>query len=84
MSEAIQVALISGLITLAGTVLTVIFTSRKSNQAMETRLAVQENKIDNLSDEVRKHNGYGERIPKLEERVDGLSNRVTLLENNLK
>lgn len=84
MSEAIQVALISGLITLAGTVLTVIFSARKTNNAMETKIAVAETKIDNLANEVKKHNGYGERIPKLEGRVDGLSDRLERLENNLK
>ena len=84
MSEAIQVALISGFITLAGTFLTVIFSARKTNNAMETKIAVAETKIDNLANEVKKHNGYGERIPKLEERVDGLSDRLERLENNLK
>ena len=84
MSEAVQVAFISGGITLAGTILTIIFSARKTNQAMETKIAVTETKLDNLTVEVRRHNGYGERIPKLEGQVDALTDRMKQLENNLK
>jgi len=69
MSEAIVVAVITGLFALLGTVLTV----RAGNQAimneMKVHQAVQDEKIENLTNEVRKHNDFAVRVPVLEEQV---------------
>ena len=84
MGEAVLTAIITGCISLFGTIITIIATTRKTQQAMETKIAVTETKLDNLTVEVRRHNGYGERIPKLEGQVDALTDRMKQLENNLK
>lgn len=69
MTEAIIVAIITGLFALLGTYLTV----RSGNVAilneMKIHQAVQDEKIDNLTKEVRKHNDFAVRVPVLEERV---------------
>lgn len=39
---------------------------------LEKQLAVMETKIENLANEVRKHNGFAERLPKLEQKVEDL------------
>lgn len=79
MSEAVVVALISGLLTFAGTALVVWQSSRKTVKNYEIRQAVIEEKITNLREsftsltsEVRKHNGFAEKIPVLEERIKNL------------
>ena len=69
MTESIIVAVITGLFALLGTVLTV----RSGNQAimneMKIHQAVQDEKIVNLTNEVRKHNDFATRVPILEEQV---------------
>ena len=91
MSDAVIVALISGVLTLAGTVLTVVLSHRSTistleknselaDQKLRGEIAVMNNKIENLTTEVRKHNGFAERIPVLEEKIKVANNRIADLE----
>lgn len=92
MSEAVIVALITGGLSLAG----VIFTSIKSNQQLYAKLdkqselsdakldkeiAVVKTEITTLSEEVRKHNAFAERVPILEEKAKAADRRLTDLEH---
>lgn len=43
---------------------------------LEMKLAVVETKIENLANEVRKHNGFAERLPKLEQAVDDIKDQL--------
>lgn len=70
MSESIVVALITGLISFGGTVLTVFASSRKQTQEIMKNQAVMSEQIKNLADDVRKHNAFGERIPVLADRLE--------------
>ena len=65
--DAIIAALISGGLALIGVVITVNASQRKTEAAIKTDLAVMNNEVKNLRKEVEKHNGFAERIPKLEE-----------------
>lgn len=76
LGEAVIVAIISGCLTLAGTALTVWTSSRKTTMNYEARQLVMEEKIGNLTEEVRKHNGFAEKIPVLEERIKNLEKGV--------
>lgn len=76
MSEAILVALITGGISLIGTILTILQTSKKTEESFKIHQAVTDEKIENLTREVRKHNGFAERLPKLEQRVDDLEKQI--------
>ena len=67
--EAIIAALLSGAVTLIG----VLIANSKSN-------AVMEYKIEELTREVRKHNGFAERIPVLEEKIEVANHRIADLE----
>lgn len=69
MSESIVVALITGLISFGGTVLTVFASSRKQTQEIVKTQAIMSEQIKNLADDVRKHNGFGEKIPVLADRL---------------
>ncbi len=73
--ESILTAIITGGLALVG----VIFTNSMSNKKIENQLmmaqAVTDTKIEQLTDEVRKHNTFGDRITKLETKVDILEER---------
>lgn len=73
MSEAIIVALITGAISLIGTVLTILQTSKKTEESFKIHQAVTDEKIENLTREVRRHNNFAERLPALEQKVEDLA-----------
>lgn len=80
MSEAIVVALISGTISLAGVVITCLATASKQEKAQAVAQAVTDTKIDELTREVRTHNGFAEKIPLLQAECTDLKRRVSNLE----
>ena len=84
MSEAIIVAIITGGLALAGTVITVIATSRKTNHNLQISQAVMDTKIKDLTREVRKHNNFAERIPVIEEKIKVVNHRLEDLEQEVK
>lgn len=68
-----------GILSLFG----VIITNNASNKKMENQLitsqAVTDTKIQNLTEEVRKHNNFASKIPVLETRVTSLEKEVSKL-----
>ncbi len=81
MDVAITTALITGLLTLAGTLITVWGSQKKLRDDITSQLskhnAVQDERIKTLTEKVEKHNNVIERTYQLEGRVDCLSRRVT-------
>ena len=69
MTESIIVAVITGLFALLGTFLTVRAGNLAIMNEMKIHQAVQDEKIVNLTNEVRKHNDFATRVPILEEQV---------------
>ncbi len=82
MSEAVVVALITGGVSLLGTVITVLATSSKTAQDMKINQAVTDTKIEELTREVRKHNNFAERMPVVEEQIKVINHRLEDLEND--
>ena len=80
MSEAIIVAVITGGLSLVGVVVTCLATSSKNARTQAVAQAVTETKIDELTREVRAHNGFAEKIPVLQNDVASLKQRVDKLE----
>lgn len=80
MGEAIIVALITGGLTLAGTIITVLATSRKTAEDMRISQAVTDTKLQTLTEEVRKHNSFAERVPVMEEQIKVINHRIDDLE----
>ena len=70
MAEAIVVALISGALTLIG----VLIANSKAQAVTETRL-------EELTREVREHNGFARRMPVVEEQIRVINHRISDLEN---
>lgn len=84
MSEAILVALVTGGLSLAGVVVTCLATARKNETSVRISQAVTDTKIQELTREVRLHNGFAQRLPVVEEQIKVLSHRITDLERGEK
>lgn len=80
MSEGVIIAVITELLTLVGTIITVVIGNNKSMAAMEKNQAVTDTKLDNLTEEVKRHNNFAQRIPVIETQIQNLDNRVSKLE----
>lgn len=81
MTESILVALIAGGFALLGTCLSVRAGNNKVLAEMREHNTLQDERISNLTEEVKKHNNFAERVPVIETRFDNLERRVTKLEN---
>ena len=82
MSEAILVALITGGLSLLGVVVTCLATARQNENAMRISQAVTDTKIQELTREVRLHNGFAQRLPVVEEQIKVINHRITDLERS--
>lgn len=75
----IIVSLITGGLTLVGVIITCSVTSDKNMAKVmseqDKRQAVTDCKIEELTREVRLHNGFAQRIPVLETKVEQLERR---------
>ena len=80
MSEAIIVALITGGMSLLGVVATCTATAKKNETAMKVSQAVTDTKIEELTREVREHNGFAKRMPVVEEQIKVINHRLADLE----
>lgn len=80
MTEAITVALITGGLSLLGVVVTCIATSKKTEKQQAIAQAVTDTKIEELTREVRLHNGFAQRMPVVEEQIKVINHRINDLE----
>ncbi len=80
MSDAIWVAVISGLLSLIGVIVTGIASARKSENAIRMAQAVTDIKLDELTREVREHNNFARRMPVMEEQIKVINHRISDLE----
>ena len=80
MVESILTALIAGGLALIGTVITVAEASRKTEPHIKTHQAVTDEKITELTREVREHNNFARRMPVVEEKIKNIECRVKNLE----
>lgn len=80
MSETIVTALITGGLSLVGVVVTCLATAKKNENAMKVAQAVTDTKIEELTREVRDHNGFARRMPVVEEQIKVINRRIADLE----
>lgn len=84
MAESILVALITGAISLIGTVLTILSSQKKTDEQMKISQAVTDTKIEELTREVREHNNFAHRMPVLEEQMKVANHRIADIEEAMK
>lgn len=84
MTESIIVAIITGVLTLVGTVITVLSANRKTISSLEIQQAKTDQKIENLTKEVQKHNNFAERMPVVENDIKTIYNWIDKIESEVK
>lgn len=84
MSEGEIIAVLTGLFTIAGTVITVLAGNRKTNENIKINQAVTDTKIEELTREVREHNNFAQRMPVVEEQIKVINHRISDLETEAK
>lgn len=84
MPEAVLVALISGGLTLIGVWLQNRSTIQRIIAEQDKKQAVMESKLEELTREVRTHNGFAQRMPVVEAQINNLIKRVERLEDDCK
>ena len=84
MGDAINVAIISGVFSLVCGIICALIAAKGAGNEVQKKLeiaqAVTNEKIENLTKEVQKHNNFAERIPVLEEKIRVANHRIDDLE----
>ena len=80
MSEAIITAIITGALSLMGSLIAMINGNKKITQEMKIAQAVTDTKLDELTREVREHNNFAQRVPVIEEQIRVANHRIEDLE----
>ena len=81
--EAIIAALITGILSLAGVVISNLVSNAKMSHSLEKAQAVTDEKIEELTREVREHNNFARRVPVLEEKAKVADHRISDLEKHI-
>lgn len=76
--ETIISAAITGGLALIGVIITSMQSSRKIERKLEIHQAVTDQKIEDLTREVREHNNFAKRMPALEQKVAGMDEKISI------
>ena len=76
----ILVAIITGGMALVGVILSNRATARKTDENIRTAQAVTDAKLEELTREVREHNGFARRMPVVEAQIKVVNHRLADLE----
>jgi len=84
LSDAIIVALITGGISLFGTVLTIVLTNRNQQQKIDNKITAIETKMENMQGDIHSHNRYAqmfsENIPAIKQHMSDIDRRLDNIE----
>lgn len=73
-------SIIVGVLAFIGVVITNNKANQKIHNEMTTAQAVTEERLDELTREVREHNNFASRIPVVEEQIKSMNHRIKDLE----
>ena len=73
-------AVVVGLLSLVGVIITNSRSNNKMQNNIKTAQAVTDERISELTREVRMHNGFAQRIPVIEEQIKVVNHRISDLE----
>ena len=79
--EGIIAAIITGVLSLIGVVISNLAVNAKMSKELEKAQAVTDTKIEELTREVREHNNFAKRVPVLEEKAKVADHRISDLEH---
>ena len=80
MSATVMASLITGLLSLAGVMLSNLLSDRRRENALRTAQAVTDEQLRQLTREVREHNNFARRMPVVEEQIKVINHRLEDLE----
>jgi len=84
MSDAIMVALITGGISIVGTIITVIGASQKQSSEFKKDIAVIDTKIQRMKEDISSHNNYAkmfsENVPAIKQHLTDVDRRLDNIE----
>lgn len=80
MNASVLAALITGLLSLAGVMLSNLLSDRRRENALRTAQAVTDTRLEELTREVRMHNNFAQRMPVVEEQIKAIHHRLEDLE----
>ena len=75
-------SLLVGVLSLIGVIITNSRSNAKMQSDMKTAQAVTDEKINELTREVREHNNFARRMPVVEEQIKVINHRLSDLEKN--
>lgn len=89
---AVVVAIITGFISLIGTIITVLANGKAQKDALAAKIdkqlsvysAATDVKIDELTREVREHNGFARRLPVVENDIANMKNEIHEIKEDIK
>ena len=79
--ESIIGSIITGGLALLGVIITNAMSNKSVESNLRTAQAVTEAKLENLTEEVRKHNNFAMKIPVIENRVSQMEKDLRDLRN---
>lgn len=82
--EGIISSVITGGLALTGVVISNLMSNKKIAFQLDKHQAVTDTKLENLTEEVKKHNNFAQRIPVIEEKIKNIEHRVDELERKTK
>ena len=80
MNATVLASLITGLLSLAGVMLSNLLSDRRRETALRTAQAVTDEQLRQLTREVREHNNFARRLPVVEEQIKVINHRLEDLE----
>ena len=80
MDPTVLASLITGLLSLAGVMLSNLLSDRRREVAQKTAQAVTDARLEELTREVRLHNNFARRMPVVEEQIKILQHSLEKLE----
>lgn len=80
MNATVLASLITGLLSLAGVMLSNLLSDRRRENALRTAQAVTDEQLRQLTREVREHNNFARRMPVVEEQIKVINHRLGDLE----
>lgn len=80
---AIICACVTGILSLIGVVITNNNSNRKVESQIQLSQAITDTKLENLTEEVKKHNNFATRVPVIENRLDTLESTVKEIKDEI-
>ena len=84
MSDAVLAAIITGAMSLTGSIVTIVLTIRKQQSDMDKKISLMEQNMDEMKEDIRSHNNYAkmfaENIPAIKQHMTDVDRRLENLE----